>query len=187
MTFDARLSFGKAGESHIAMYFRGRGFGVLPVYEKTDTEKKGPQIFLPVGSLISPDLLVFRNDRVFWIEAKHKTAFSWHRMTSQWVTGIDRRHFSEYLQVAQQTPWPVWLVFLHIGGAAKDSPTESPAGLFGNDIRKLALSINHQHDGWGASGMVYWAIDSLILIAPLSAVMGEKNTDETSCRPKTCA
>lgn len=170
MTFQSSLDYGKAGESAIASWLRRRGFCVLPVYEKIIHEGKGPQLYMVDGELIAPDLLVFTGTKTMWIEAKHKTAFTWHRLTGQWVTGIDLRHYADYCRVAQETPWPVWLLFLHDGGQAKDSPPNSPAGLFGHNLRYLQENEHHRHDNWGRSGMVYWAHDKLRLVATLEEV-----------------
>lgn len=158
MTFQEQLAVGKAGESLIAQWLIGRGFSVLPVYEKIIDEGKGPQLYTASGGMIAPDLLALRNDEIMWIEAKHKTAFSWHRITNRWVTGIDLRHYEEYLKVLETTSIPVWLLFLHRGGQAKDSPANSPKGLFGNDLNILSEHENHRHANWGRSGMVYWAL-----------------------------
>lgn len=154
-----------AGETAIAEWLKGRGYSVLPVYEKVFDTGKGPQLYTPRTALIAPDLLVYRGNKVLWIEAKHKTAFSWHRKTGQWVTGIDLRHYADYCKVAAEAPWPVWLLFLHDGGQAKDSPANSPAGLFGNELAYLREHENHRHENWGNSGMVYWAIEHLRLLA----------------------
>ncbi len=171
LSFEQALPFGAAAESNIALYLRRRGFTVFPAYEKILDEMKGPQLFTPTRELIAPDLLCYRTPAVYWIEAKHKAAFSWHRLTSRWVTGVDAKHYADYLAVAEQSPWPVWLFFLHRGGQAKDSPPDSPAGLFGNELHYLSQHINHRHDNWGSSGMVYWALDHLRLIAPLADVI----------------
>lgn len=171
MTFARSLGFGRAGETAISRWFRCKGWSVLPVYEKIIDEGKGPQLFVPNGELIAPDLLIFRSDDAFWIEAKHKTAFSWHRLSGRWVTGIDLRHYEDYCKVDDATPWPVWLLFLHRGGQAKDSPPDSPAGLFGNTLSFLRENENHRHDNWGRSGMVYWAIGSLRKLADIQEVL----------------
>jgi len=168
MSFSASLDYGKAGESAIARWLRGRGLSVLPVYEKIVHEGKGPQLFTPDKPLIAPDLFVFGKGNAYWMEAKHKTAFSWHRITGRWVTGIDLRHYADYCEIDDSTPWPVWLLFLHEGGQAKDSPPNSPAGLFGETLSKLRLCENHRHENWGTSGMVYWARESLRHLAPLA-------------------
>jgi len=157
--------FGLAGESAIARWLRSRGNCVLPVYEKLVDEGKGPQLYLPGGTLIAPDLFVFNDKRALWIEAKHKSAFSWHRLSQQWVTGIDLRHYRHYCRVDDETPWPVWLLFLHDGGQAKDSPPDSPRGLFGRSLSYLRQHENHRSDRWGRYGMVYWARSDLLLLA----------------------
>jgi len=171
--FQNNLDYGKAGESAIARWFQQHGFTVLPVYEKVIHEGKGPQLYMADSTLIAPDLLVFSSTkRTYWIEAKHKRAFTWHRITSRWVTGIDLRHYEDYCRVDDETPWRVWLLFLHDGGQAKDSPPDSPAGLFGNELSYLRLHENHRHKNWGRSGMVYWAIDSLKKLATLDNIPG---------------
>lgn len=164
MGFSDSLSYGKIAESYIAKYFLNKGYSVLPIYEKQIHEGKGPQLFIGDQAIIGTDMLVFNNDKVFWIEAKHKTAFSWHRNTSRWVTGIDLRHYEHYIKIQEYTNWPVWIMFFHKGGKAKDSPDESPKGLFGNDLKVLIKTENHRRDKWGNSGMVYWAVDKLMLI-----------------------
>ena len=171
MSFSASLDYGKAGESAIGNWLRRRGWAVLPVYEKIISEGKGPQLYMPNKALIAPDLFAFGRGKACWIEAKHKTAFSWHRLTGRWVTGIDLRHYADYCDVDDCTPWPVWLLFLHEGGRAKDSPADSPKGLFGETLTMLRAHENHRHENWGASGMVYWARDALRQLATLDEVL----------------
>ncbi len=170
MAFKDRLEMGVAGESVIASWLRARGSTVLPVYEKIIDNGKGPQLYLPDKELIAPDFFVFRCDGAIWIEAKHKTAFTWHRNTQRWVTGIDIKHYEHYLEVNRVTPWKVWLLFLHQGGQAKDSPPDSPAGLFGNTLDYLSEHENHRHSNWGRYGMVYWRYEDLKLLATLEEI-----------------
>lgn len=172
MDFNQSLAYGQAGETAIANWFRRKGYSVLPIYEKIMDTGKGPTLFLPENQkLIAPDMFVFSKDNQWWIEAKHKTAFTWHRKTQKWTTGIDVHHYEDYLMVNDLTPWPVWLLFLHGGGQAKDSPPDSPAGLFGNTLEILRKTENHRHENWGKYGMVYWAHDSLRLVATLKDVL----------------
>lgn len=172
-TFNQKLSFGKTAESAIAKWLRSLGYSIMPVYEKTnDGDYKGPQLFTPNESLVAPDMFVFRDKTCLWIEAKHKDAFSWHRITQKWVTGIDLRHYNDYCKIDDQSPFPVWLMFLHRGGQAKDSPPDSPTGLYGETLKYLRMHENHRHDNWGRSGMVYWSIDTLKKLASLEDVIG---------------
>lgn len=180
LAFSEMFTFGRAAESDIAKWMRRRGWSVLPVYETLMDTGKGPQLFTPLAGLIAPDMLVFKGTDALWIESKHKTAFSWHRLTGCWCTGIDLRHYSDYCQVDDASPWPVWLLFLHRGGQAKDSPADSPSGLFGNTLLYLRGHEHHRHGNWGRSGMVYWAIDAMKRLAPLCEVLAEPSLLEAN-------
>lgn len=167
-SFEKSLEVGKVGESEIAKWFRGKGYHILPVYEIEKNQFKGPAVFSADGTeIIAPDMLVFSSDKTWWIEAKHKSAFTWHRISKRWVTGIDLHHYEEYLRINRLAVWPVWLMFLHKDGIAKDTPKgmKSPTGLFGNSLQHLFLNENHRHRNHGKSGMVYWSVDQLIKIA----------------------
>lgn len=132
--FERNLATGKTGEGIIARWLQGRGFAVLPVYEKSELDYKGPALYAIEGTLIAPDMLAFQpTGKTLWIEAKTKTAFSWHRNTQRFVTGIDLRHYGDYQRVQAVSPWPIWLLFLHGDGIAKDTPEgmRSPSGLSG--------------------------------------------------------
>ena len=163
--FHRQLEVGKVGESEIARWLMSKGYNILPVYEIAEGQYKGPAVFSKDGKgIIAPDIFAFSNSDVKWIEAKTKTAFSWHRKTEKWTTGIDKNLFEHYKQIAELAPWPVWLLFLQKGGQAKDSEV-SEAGLFGGSIKFLAKNINHDSDNYGPYGMFYWAQDVLKKIA----------------------
>lgn len=172
MRFSQSFPIGKAGESQISRWLQSRGNHVLPVYEKEITEFKGPVLLRPDGTeLICPDLLTITKSGMAWIEAKHKSAFTWHRNTQKWVTGIDLYNYRHYLSLAKELPnIKVWLLFLHrMGNVAKDTPVGmfSPTGLFGGELLDLSGKENHRHDNWGKSGMVYWAHETLTKLADL--------------------
>lgn len=160
---------GKAGEGRISKWLNGRGYGVLPVYEIEGTEFKGPTVYVLDARFVAPDLLAFRkNDgSVRWVEAKTKSVFTWHRLTRRWTTGIDLKHYKDYLCLAEVSPWPIWLFFLHTQSRANEYPYQCPVGLFGGELGYLSRNENHQHNNWGRSGMVYWAHEKLKLIASL--------------------
>lgn len=174
MSFKANLQTGRIGEGEIANWLIGRGYSVLPAYEIEVQTGKGPRVYTPSGGLISPDLLAFHKGKTIWFEAKTKSAFTWHRNSNTWQTGIDLRHWNDYLKVAEITPFDVWLLFLHReGNLAKDTPEEvgiPPSGLFGNDIQILKEKIDHTSDKHGKSGMVYWKRGDLRLLAPINVV-----------------
>ena len=169
-SFRSQLSFGKVGESAIANWFKRRGYAVLPVYDVEIDSGKGPQVFLQSAELVAPDMICFKGVKVFWIEAKHKSVFTWHRITGRWTTGIDLHHYKDYLRVSELSPWPVWLMFLHRNGYTDEPPHDCPTGLFGGELNYLKEHENHQHDNWGKNGIVYWAHETLQLLAPIDEV-----------------
>lgn len=171
-------SSGKIGESHIANWFKRKGYAVLPVYEKEISDGKGPRVFTLSGELVAPDILVFKaqSDTVYWIEAKSKSAFTWHRITEEWTTGIDLHYYMEYLEVDALSPWPVWLFFLQYRGRAKSTPlgTRTPTGLYGGELTYLQAHEHHRCTPaqWGKGGMVYWAEKDLRKLASIEEVLG---------------
>lgn len=169
--FQRKLAFGQVAESEIAKWIMHRGNIVLPIYDIEYDSGKGPRLFSDSRQYIAPDLLVFGKNSPIWIEAKHKTVFSWWRKGRVWETGIDRRHYHEYLAVSEVIDWPVWIIFLHRCSTpaacdAQHCVGDSPTGLFGNTLKFLRDNISHQSDKW-AKGMVYWARDSLTQLATL--------------------
>lgn len=168
--FEESLEAGRVGESRIARWLMKKGYSILPVYEIEIQTGKGPRLFTASKNIIAPDMIAFRSNNTLWIEAKHKTAFSWHRITDRWVTGIDLRHYLDYCEIEDNSSFRVWLMFLHEGGQAKDSPKSSPSGLFGHWLSFLRKNENHRSDKWGSSGMVYWAEKTLNKLAELQDI-----------------
>lgn len=180
--FNRQLQTGKVAESKIAAWMRyKRRCIIMPVYEIEKSWSKGPQLFTPGESLIAPDMLVIK-DAAYWVEAKHKTVFTWHRKTGKWVTGIDFKHYRHYFKVQQETRWPVWILFLHSQflpdkrDLDQGCPIQCPTGLYGRALSELLFSENHRvppsncTGGYGNSGMVYWAEENLRKMATLTDV-----------------
>ena len=175
--FAQKFQVGQVAEGLIATWLKARGNAILPAYQIERATGKGPQLFSADGAFVAPDLLAFTHDGVCWVEAKHKSVFTWHRMTSKWTTGIDLRHYVEYLRVSWKTKYPVWLMFYHRESTPDrrdleyGCPSECPTGLFGGELFRLVACENHRSlpydktragsTGHGRSGMVYWAVDSL--------------------------
>lgn len=194
MSFQDQLVIGQIGESKIARWLRNRGSYVMPVYEKEIDNGKGPRLFCPEGQLVTPDLFAFPS--MEFIEAKHKSVFSWHHKTGTWLTGIDLNHYGDYQKVQEQTGRRVWLFFLHRsstpsqidlrgrGGCYKCSnsssgsccPTECPTGLFGGSISHLAANEHHQHSNHGRHGMAYWSVDTLTRHASVEELDSQTET-----------
>lgn len=187
MSFERKLETGKVAEGLIAAWLQSRGNAILPAYEIEKSVGKGPQLFSARGEFVAPDMLSFTANGIHWVEAKHKTHFTWHRNTRRWTTGIDLRHYGEYLQVEKQTQLPVWLMFYHSESRPSDEDRkygcqlECPTGLFGGKLFDLVVAVNHQSPhfdpsrvgmvGHGRSGMVYWAVDSLRHFATCEEVL----------------
>lgn len=171
-SFEEHLAQGRLTESAIVRWLRSKGHGVITVYEIEHHTGKGPRYLAPANTYVAPDILAFTKDGpVLWVEAKHKTVFSWHRITGRWVTGIDKRHYGEYLKVAEHSGLDVYIMFYH-QSEIPDSrdlqngcPFNCPVGLFGQRLEYLSRNINHTSDRWGSSGMVYWAHKTLIQMA----------------------
>ena len=169
MSFAEALATGQMGEAEVARYLIGRGWQIMPVYQIEKHTGKGPQLFGEYGQLVAPDMLTIRGETVRWVEAKTKSAFTWYRIKEKWQTGIDLRHWRDYLKVNAVTPFQMWIVFLHRDGTAKDTPPGmiSPTGLFGNEIGVLQACVDHESENHGPSGMVYWNHEDLRLVASL--------------------
>lgn len=186
--FSENLAFGQVGESAIARWCKSRGHCVLPVYEKEIDSGKGPRLFAPSGQIVAPDMMVIPQfGDVVWIEAKHKTVFSWHRISRRWVTGIDLHHYQQYQEVEHRSARRVWMFFLHRSDTPAEidishgCPPQCPVGLFVQSLRRLMLSENHRSQRHGRSGMVYWAVESLKLQATLDEVESLTRTPLEGC------
>jgi hypothetical protein len=183
--FEAQLTQGQLGETIIANWLKSRGSWLLPAYEKEIDTGKGPRLFGAGKQLVTPDFFAFPS--LQFIEAKHKTVFSWHHKTKTWCTGIDLHHYEDYQEVQRNTARPVWLLFLHrrsvpdtadlngrddcpecglAGGSC--CPPECPTGLFGRPLSFLVDNEHHRDRRWGRHGMIYWAHEVLKELAPMS-------------------
>lgn len=167
--FAEKLERGRLAESKIARWLRLRGWTVIPVYEVEMGAGKGPQVFTPTEELIAADLLVWKDRKFRFIEAKNKSVFTWHRKTKNWQTGIDLDYYEHYLRVSEHFGLDVWLIFLHDSAVPSASdlsygcPALCPTGLFGESIHALKASGRKDY-GWGRAGMIYWNQGALRLI-----------------------
>lgn len=181
MSFSNSLQFGLVAEGFISKWLMLRGSVVVPAYQVEQWSGKGPQVFASERSYVAPDMLCFGSGGALWIEAKHKSVFTWYYKHRKWTTGIDRDHYEQYKYVSERTRIPVWLLFFHSESTPTEkdrwrgAPSDCPTGLFGQSLLLLDDSIDHTappHDVWrdqnqghGRSGMVYWAHEDLRLLA----------------------
>lgn len=168
MTFAEALKIGQTGESIISKWIQRKGFSVMPVYEESYNKYKGPMVFTTSGGLVAPDMFVFNDKRAFWIEAKNKSAFSWYRKKERWTTGIDTRHFNDYVSIAESSSIPILLTFIQHNGIAKGDEVQGPTGLYWHTVRWLKTHMSHTHD---SPPMIYWAEKTLKFVCTLEQLM----------------
>lgn len=178
MSFAVSLNEGRVGESLIATWLKRRGWYILPVYEIEIDSGKGPRIFAPNGEqVIAPDVLALHPDKgeIRFIECKHKSVFSWHRRSSSWQTGIDLKHWHDYLKLRVALDHEIWLLFLHKseepwhGDRKYGCPDVCPTGLYGQELMKLTAS--GREDTRHARGMIYWKEKDLRKLAPVDELI----------------
>jgi hypothetical protein len=175
---------GRVGESLCARWLIHReGWSILPAYEIEIPSGKGPRLFTLDGKLIAPDIFAMKYQKkkyLFkWFEAKHKTRFTWHRISGNWQTGIDIKHYLDYIKVQEQTKTEVFALFLHNcsepskGDLAYGSPSICPTGLYGRPLSYLAEHEHHRDSyarGERNYPMVYWNETDLEKLATLDEV-----------------
>ena len=178
--FADNLRRGQVAEGLIAHWLRRRGNHVLPAYQIEQDAGKGPALHMAEGdSLVTPDLLAFTPaGRFVWIEAKSKSAATWYRKGRCWQTGLDARHWRDYVAVSERTGLDVWLLFVleqaqpwHYD-AAHGAPSTAPIGLYGERIDAMVGLLAggtqaHASDAY-ARGMVYWDVAALRFLASMA-------------------
>lgn len=161
MRFEESLKVGKVAESLIARWLQKRGNYVLPIYEIEKNQFAGPAIYIEERPVIAPDIMAINSSgNCCWIESKNKSAFTWHRLSKRWTTGIDLKHYNDYLYLMRKIDIPIYLFFNQNGGKAKDSK-KSESGLFVADLNFLKDHENHRCEAKPhcKNGMVFWAKD----------------------------
>lgn len=182
--FNDCYAFGRIAESQIAQWLvRAQHWHLLPAYEIEIPSGKGPRLLTEQGELISPDLLGTKLKEaqllMRWIEAKHKSRFTWHRSSKNWQTGIDLSHYRDYIEVQRRTRIEVFILFLHRCSEPSQSdlkygsPAECPTGLFCRSLYYLKRHEDHRDSfdkGRREYPMVYWNHKDLVRLATLEEV-----------------
>lgn len=154
--FNDALEIGKIGESEVAKYLKSRGHHILPIYEIKGGEFEGPVLYAADGRKITaPDMVCINEKGIKLIEVKAKNAWTKNNNLGVWNTGIDLKLLRHYNEMEKLTGWPVWIFFLQKGGQAKDSPPDSPPGLYIGLLSEL-LKVGRFHKNGGKNGMIYW-------------------------------
>tara|TARA_Y100001938_G_C8025430_1_gene397731 strand:- start:86 stop:559 length:474 start_codon:yes stop_codon:yes gene_type:complete len=110
--FKDKLIFGKEGEKDIALKLIENGFYILPLYQFKDGI--APQIINKSKSIISPDLICFKNGKIIFFEVKSKN--QWVNYTDVLETGCNYKHYQDYKRLSLETEIKLYIVFNHVKG-----------------------------------------------------------------------
>lgn len=154
--FKEQLAIGKEGEHEIGNYFMNKNYSILPLYQFEDNI--APKVFTLNNTLTSPDMFISGNNKCFWVEVK--TKFRWVNYNNIIETGINEKHYRQYLSIAEKTTLPIYLIFNH-----KKTP---PIGYFYIDIKtpynRIWDGINIADQKYISQPMVFWKYEDLIKI-----------------------
>lgn len=139
---------GRTGEEIVAEQLRLRNKGVIPSYDYCGKDRnKAPRLQFTWGWLVVPDLDVCGGGERFWCEVKTKAERSFHRLSGDYVHGIDKHHYKQYLEVERESGCRVLLFIV-----------EEDTGLILYGPLGT-LPIHHETDKMGKGGMVYWDVE----------------------------
>lgn len=169
------ISIGNHGESIAVAWCIAQRIGACRLSQirtMHDITHKGPALWTEAGKKVrAPDLLIWKDGCMGWMEVKTKNAFVWYWPAREWSTGIDEACYEDYLAVHHPC-CPVYIAFVvPPGGRAINTPEgyQSPAGLF---AVRLSIQPAHTHftqtDQNGTQRrvpMVYWTLPQLTLLA----------------------
>jgi len=150
MSFEDRLEHARRVEQDVAAWLMRRNWLVLPVYDYSgQQDDKAPKLQAARrrDSLVAPDLLAARGGAHLWFEVKWKAAATLHRKTDTLETGLNLRHWRDYVAIKRESGADVWIVFVH----------EAEAEIRAAEVSQLARSARI-YDGakMGRGGMVFF-------------------------------
>lgn len=155
-SFEEKLAFGKEGEHEVGEYFMKLGYSLLPLYQFT--EDIAPKIYSEVETIISPDIFISGKEKAFWVEVKTKNR--WINYNRIRETGLNKRHYDEYIKIRHNTKLPVYVVFNH-----KD---DNPTGFYFIDIivpyHRIWDGINCATNRRVSPPLVLWKFEALTRI-----------------------
>lgn len=140
-SFKDFLKFGEDGEKEVAIQLIEKGINIMPLYQFTNKDKT-PVLLTKNTQIIAPDLICYYKNKSFFVEVKTKN--KWVVSKNYIETGLDYKHYLEYLKIKETTGLPVYLFFNHIN--------EKPNGIFYVEISKN----NRYWDGTIPNGIKYY-------------------------------
>lgn len=116
--FEQRIARGRIGETMVAEWLKGRGWGVIPSYDFTGSDGcKAPRLMFEAHGLVIPDLDTCRDGKRCWCEVKTYRGPYFNRRLRCDIHGIPSGLFHDYLQVENQSGCPVYLFVLEVDSA----------------------------------------------------------------------
>jgi len=76
-SFSSNFRYGREAEQKIANIFKKCGWGVIPIEKTADSKRCGPRVYVRGEEIISPDMQVFKEKEVYWVEVKRHEALTW--------------------------------------------------------------------------------------------------------------
>lgn len=153
--FEESLEVGRLWEQRIARWLMLKGWLILPVYDYSGNDHKAPKLeaLKKEDSLVLPDLLMFQQQRVQWMEVKYKESAVEYRKTHQMVTGLNLRLWNHYKKVQEETGHPVFIAFIH----------QREEEVVGNKLSVLGAGNYQVYEGdkMGNGGMIFFPYSEL--------------------------
>lgn len=125
--FNQMLKFGEEGERIAAEKLLSKGVAVSPLYQFSPDSP--PFLLTDIERVILPDLTCWKNGANFFVECKRKK--QWVSWNGELETGLDLRHFNDYLKVKKITGSSIYIFFIH------EDTMKQNSGIFYNEIEIL--------------------------------------------------
>jgi hypothetical protein len=173
-SFEESLLQGVEGEKQAALELAKIGVSIMPLFQ-FGMGKEAPFVLTEERKHIAPDLMCYKDRKAFFVEVKTKMQWVkvlWCEKTKKKVyeTGINKRHFDEYLEIKKITGIPVFLCFKH--------EEESPTGFYFVEISTPSRHWN----GFSPAGsyvmpaMVFYKMEDLLSIEGLKRKLFSQNS-----------
>jgi hypothetical protein len=126
--FIQKLEWGKEGEHIVANKFMEMSCSVMCLYQFEETI--APKIYSLKTKNNCPDLIVFKNGNVVFVDVKRKSEWKYKPTLS---TGIDEDKYNDYKELSNRTGTPFFLVFIQ-----EQNKLNQPTGIY-------YCNINNEH------------------------------------------
>lgn len=110
--FQLNLAYGIEGEREVAEIFIKNGYSILPMFQFKELNSAPKIIKQNNTELISPDLILFKNNKTLFVEVKKKNR--WVKNNNILETGCDYRLYTHYLDIVNNTGINLIMVFNHV-------------------------------------------------------------------------